>query len=342
MKDIKELTIKELETAFVDLGQERFHARQVYSWIYKKGIMDFSLMSNLSTGLRQVLAKEFFIRSFSLVEKLNSADGTQKLLLKLKDANFIEAVIIPAEKRVTGCVSTQAGCKYACGFCASGRLGFKRNLTTGEIIEEVLFLKNNSTGTKLTHLVFMGTGEPLDNYDNLLKAIRIINSPEGLNIGARRITISTCGIIPGIGRLSREGIQVELSVSLHAADDKTRSLLMPVNKIYPLKELLAACRGYAEKTNRQVTFEYVLIKGVNSDLQNAKRLGKLLLGLNCKVNLIVYNPAADFKAEPPGKPEILMFKDALLKSGINVTLRKSRGLDIAAACGQLKLKHEKI
>jgi 23S rRNA (adenine2503-C2)-methyltransferase len=342
MRDIKELDIKELETAFAVLGQERFHAWQVYSWIHRKGIMDFSAMSNLSTGLRRALTKEFFIRSLSLAEKLNSADGTQKLLFKLKDANFIEAVIIPAENRVTGCVSTQAGCKYACGFCASGRLGFKRNLTTGEIIEEVLFLKNNSQDHKLTHLVFMGTGEPLDNYDNLLKAVRIINSAEGLNIGARRITISTCGIIPGIERLSREGIQVELSVSLHASDEKTRSLLMPVNKIYPLKELLAACRGYVAKTNRQITFEYILIKGVNSDLQNAKRLGKLLLGLNCKVNLIVYNPAADFKAAPPGKQEILMFKGCFLKSGINVTLRKSRGLDIAAACGQLKLRYEKI
>ncbi len=340
-RDIKGLTLKELEDLFADSGQERFHARQVYSWIYKKGAMDFSAMSNLSVGLRRVLAKEFFIHSLSLTEKLNSADGTQKLLFKLKDNNFIEAVIIPAENRVTGCVSTQAGCKYACRFCASGILGFKRNLTAGEMIEEVLFLKNNSPEHKLTHLVFMGTGEPLDNYDNLLKAIRIINSPDGLNIGARRITISTCGIIPGIERLSQEGIQVELSVSLHASDDKTRSLLMPVNKIYPLKELLAACRRYAAKTNRQITFEYVLIKGVNSNLQNAKTLGTILKGFNCKVNLIPCNPVNNLEAEPPTKLEILMFNDRLLKSGINTTLRKSRGKDIGAACGQLRFKHEK-
>ena len=341
MKDIKDLTLKELEKAVVDLEQERFHARQVYAWVYKKGVADFSAMSNLSAGLRNALRKKFFIRSLSLVRKLQSVDGTQKLLLELKDSKFIEAVIIPVENRVTGCISSQAGCRFACGFCASGMQGLKRNLTTGEIIEEVLLIKNNSQGNKLTHLVFMGTGEPLDNYDNLLKAIRIINSPEGLNIGARRITISTCGIIPGIQRLSQEGIQVELSVSLHAADDKTRSQVMPVNKIYPLNELLATCRRYTEKTNRQVTFEYILIKGINSNLQNAKSLGTILKGLNCKVNLIACNPASNFKADPPGKLETLIFKDCLLKAGINVTLRKSRGSDIAAACGQLRLRYEK-
>ncbi|MFA5156601.1 MAG: 23S rRNA (adenine(2503)-C(2))-methyltransferase RlmN [Candidatus Omnitrophota bacterium] len=341
MKDIKDLTLKELEKALADIAEERFHARQVWSWIYKKAAADFGSMSNLSADLRSSLAKEFFVRSISLSDKLISIDGTQKLLFKLKDGNFIETVIIPAEKRVTGCLSTQAGCKFACGFCASGATGFKRNLTTGEIIEEAVLLKNNSADNKLTHIVFMGTGEPLDNYDNLLKAIRIINSADGLNIGARRITISTCGIIPGIARLAHEGIQVELSVSLHASDDKTRSLLMPVNKIYPLKELLDACRAYVEKTGRQVTFEYILIKGVNSGLQSAQKLITILKGFNCKVNLILSNPAAGFRGQPPGKLEILMFKDLLLKSGVNATLRKSRGADIAAACGQLRLKYEK-
>lgn len=341
MKDIKDLTLKELENVFVDLGQERFHARQVYSWVYKKGAMDFTVMSNLSADLRRALDREFFISSISLADKFKSADATQKLLLKLKDSNLIEAVIIPTEKRVTGCISTQVGCKYACRFCASGALGFKRNLTAGEIIEEVLFLKSNCEDNKLTHLVFMGIGEPLDNYDNVLKAARIINSPDGLNIGARRITISTAGSIPGIKRLSHEKLQVELSVSLHAADDKTRSLIMPINKIYPLKELIKACREYIKKTDRQITFEYILTKGINSDLQNAKRLSTILKGLNCKVNLIPCNPVNQLKAEPPNKLEILLFKDTLLKSGINVTLRKPRGEDIQAACGQLRLRYEK-
>lgn len=341
MKDIKDLSLKELESIFKDLAQEPFHARQVYAWMYKKGVLDFNAMSDLPAGLRKILAKEFSASCLFLAEKLKSKDGTQKLLLKLKDGNFIEAVIIPAQNRVTGCVSTQVGCKYACRFCASGASGFKRNLTTGEIIEEALFLKNNSPDNKLTHLVFMGIGEPLDNYDNLLKAIRIINSPDGLNIGARRITISTAGVIPGIERLSHEKIQVELSVSLHAASDKTRALIMPINKIYPLTELLAACRRYINKTGRQITFEYILIKGINSDLQNAGMLKKILWGLNCKVNLIPCNPVNQLKAEPPDRSEILSFKDALLRSGINATLRKPRGEDIRAACGQLKLSYEK-
>jgi 23S rRNA (adenine2503-C2)-methyltransferase len=275
MKDIKDFNLTELEKALTDMAEERFHARQIWSWIYKKSALDFQAMSNLSSRLRSRLEKEFFIRALSLAEITESSDGTKKLLLKLKDGNSIEAVLIPAENRVTGCVSTQAGCKFACSFCSSGAAGFKRNLTVGEIIEECLLLKAHSEGNKLTHIVFMGTGEPLDNYDNLLKAIRMINSAEGLNIGARRITISTCGLIPGIARLAREGIQLELSVSLHASDDKTRSRLMPVNKLYPLKELLSACRKYVEQTNRQVTFEYILIKGVNSDLQNARTLSTI-------------------------------------------------------------------
>ncbi len=338
---IKGLTLAELEAALKERGEDSFHARQIFSWIYKKGVSDFSAMSDLSVGLRRLLEKEFSAGSISLAEKLKSADGTQKLLLRLKDANLIEAVIIPAQDRVTGCVSTQVGCKYVCRFCASGMLGFKRNLTTDEMVEEALFLKSNSQGNKLTHLVFMGIGEPLDNYDNLLKAIRIINSPDGLNIGARRITISTAGVIGAIERLSHEKLQVELSVSLHAADDKTRSLVMPINKIYPLAQLVAACRKYIEKKNRQITFEYILIKGINSDLPNARRLGKILSGLNCKVNLIPANPVNQLNAKPPDKSEILSFKDALLESGINATLRRPRGEDIRAACGQLRLAYEK-
>jgi 23S rRNA (adenine2503-C2)-methyltransferase len=260
----------------------------------------------------------------------------------LKDKNLIEAVIIPQDERITGCVSTQIGCKFNCRFCASGLSGFKRNLLSSEIIEEVLYLKNNSCEHKLTHLVFMGIGEPLDNYDNVIKAIRIINSKQALNIGARRITISTCGIVPGIKRLSDEDLQIELSISLHSADDRTRSHLMPINKIYPLRDLIVACRQYIKKTNRQVTFEYVLIKDINSGLQSAQKLSKILRDLRlCKVNLIPANPIKEFTIEPPNKLEILLFQDHLLKAGINVTLRKPRGEDIEAACGQLRLATQK-
>ena len=341
MKDIKDLDLKELEEILTGWGERPFHTRQIFAWVYKKGVTDFEAMSDLPSDLRARLKESFYILSLNLIKRIKSHDGTEKLLFKLKDDNLIEAVIIPAGKRITGCISTQVGCKFACRFCASGTLGFKRNLTSQEMIEEVLYLKNNSQGRKVTHLVFMGIGEPLDNYDFVIKAIRIINSPHTLNIGARRITISTSGIIPAIKKLSGEGLQIELSVSLHAADDKTRLRLMPINKIYPLKDLITACREYISKTNRQITFEYVLIKDINSGLQNALKLSKILKGLNCKVNLIPCNIIKELKVQPPENTEILSFRDRLLKSGINVTLRRPRGEDIEAACGQLRLRYEK-
>jgi 23S rRNA (adenine2503-C2)-methyltransferase len=303
-------------------------------------VFDFDQMSNLPAELRLKMKEKFYIVGFKLVKKSISADQTQKLLLGLSDGNLIESVIIPADDRVTGCVSAQAGCKYACGHCASGVLGFKRDLSCGEILEQVLLIKCNSEGNKLTHIVFMGTGEPLDNYDNVLKAIRVINSKEALNIGQRRITISTCGLIPRIRQLAKEGLQIELSVSLHAADDVTRSRIMPVNKKYPLKELISALREYIKITNREVTFEYTMIKGLNSDTQSAKNLVTLLKGMECKVNLIPCNPIKELGLEPPGKVDILLFRDVLIKADVNVTLRASRGQDIEAACGQLRLRYE--
>ncbi|MCX5703122.1 MAG: 23S rRNA (adenine(2503)-C(2))-methyltransferase RlmN, partial [Candidatus Omnitrophica bacterium] len=274
-------------------------------------------------------------------ETICSKDGTVKFLFELKDKNFVEAVSIPAKGRTTVCLSTQVGCKFACRFCASGISGFKRNMTCGEIIEELWQLKNNSPGIKITHIVFMGIGEPLENYDNVLKAIRIINSKHSFNIGARRITISTSGIIPGIKMLMNEGLQIELSISLHAADEKTRSSLMPINKKYPLRDLIAACREYIKKTHRQITFEYILIDKLNSDLQNAQKLSTILKGLRLsKVNLIPSNPIAELKIWPPKAKDVLLFRDYLLRQGINVTLRKPRGQDIEAACGQLRLRYE--
>ncbi len=341
MQDIKNLNLAELEQVLAGLSIEKFRAKQIFSWIYQKGVFDFDLMTNLPADLRQKLKEKFYIIGFKLVKKSISHDETQKLLLGLADGNLIESVIIPVEDRVTGCVSSQAGCKYACGFCASGASGFKRNLTCGEILEQVLLIKCNSQDNKLTHIVFMGTGEPLDNYENVLKAIRIINSKEAINIGQRRITISTCGLIPQIKQLAKEGLQIELSVSLHAADDLTRSRIMPINKKYPLKELIPALREYIKETNRQVTFEYTMIKALNSDLLCAKNLVKIVEGLEAKVNLIPCNPIKELGLEPPGKVDILMFRDVLIKADVNVTLRASRGQDIEAACGQLRLRYEK-
>ena len=342
MQDIKELTLVELEEKLKVFGFPRYHAKQIISWIYKKSILDFSQMSDLPKDLRDKLREAFFVTGLKIVKQFKSSDGTRKLLFQLPDANLIEAVIIPINDRVTGCVSTQAGCKFACRFCASGLTGFKRNLTCSEIIEEVLFLEKELLPGTLRNVVFMGTGEPLDNYAQVLKAARIINSPAGFNIGARRISVSTSGVIPGIRRLATEGLQIELSVSLHAANDKLRSKLMPINKKYPLKELIAVCKEYSAETKRQVTFEYILIKGVNSSLKDAQELVKLLSGYKlAKVNLIPANSVNELKLEAPDKEGILSFKDYLVKQGVNVTLRRERGSDINAACGQLRLDYVK-
>ncbi|MFH0763301.1 MAG: 23S rRNA (adenine(2503)-C(2))-methyltransferase RlmN [Candidatus Omnitrophota bacterium] len=342
MDDIKNFTLKELELLLKGWGAPGFCAGQIFSWIYKKGAADFQEMTNLPQELRRRLGEKFYIFGLQLAKHLVSTDGTEKFLLELRGGSLIEAVAIPAGKRVTVCISTQAGCKFACSFCASGLGGFKGNLSAGEIIEQVLYLKKHSRQKKITHIVFMGSGEPLDNYDNLLAAARIINSPEGLEVGARRITISTCGIIPGIRRLAEEGMQIELSVSLHAADERTRSRLMPINKKYPLRGLIGACKEYIERTGRQITFEYILLKGINSSLQSARKLVIILKGLKlAKVNLISSNPVKELGAEPPDRAEVGVFKEYLLKHGLNVTLRRPRGQDIEAACGQLRLRHER-
>lgn len=342
MQDIKELSLAGLEEKLLSWGSPKYYTKEIFKWIYQKGAYEFDGMSNLPAALRKKLADEFYILGLKLAELQESSDGTTKFLFELSDKNLVEAVNIPVAKRSTGCISSQVGCKFACNFCASGIKGFKRNLTVGEILDEVLYLKNNLQKADLTHIVFMGTGEPLDNYENVLSAIRIINCPDAFNIGARRITISTSGIIPAIKRLELEDLQIELSISLHAADDKTRSLLMPINKKYPLAQLIKCCHDYIEKTNRQITFEYILIKGINSDSSCAQNLVKLLKDLRlAKVNLIPANPIPELKIIPPAMAEINSFKDHLFKAGINVTLRKERGQDIDAACGQLRLRHEK-
>jgi len=356
MQDIKELTLEELEGKLLSWGEHKYHAKQIFAWIYQKGAYEFGNMSNLPVVLRKKLAEEFYILGLEIADLQESSDGTTKFLFKLKDENFVEAVNIPFGKRApglirragtrrcaaTGCISSQVGCKFGCKFCASGIEGFKRNLSVGEILDEVLYLKNNAQEAGLTHIVFMGTGEPMDNYDSVLKAIRIINSAQGFNIGARRITISTCGIIPGIEKLVQEDLQVEISVSLHAAEDKLRSQIMPINKKYPLADLIKCCHDYIAKTNRQITFEYILIKGFNSDASNAEKLVTLLKDLRlAKVNLIPANSIPELKILPPTGQEVLWFKNKLFNSGINVTLRKERGQDIDAACGQLRQRYEK-
>ncbi|KPK98892.1 MAG: hypothetical protein AMJ95_02130 [Omnitrophica WOR_2 bacterium SM23_72] len=342
MRDLKDFNLCELETLLQDWGFPVFHAHQIFVWLYQKKASDFNSMSDLPLDLRKKLKENFYIQGLRVAEKRISKDKTEKFVFKLWDKHFIESVLIPTKTRITVCLSSQVGCKFACRFCASGLKGFKRDLSVGEIMEQVLTLRNNSSGQKVTHIVFMGTGEPLDNYDRVLKAIRIINSDYSFHIGARRITISTCGIIPGIKRLAQEGLQLELSVSLHAAEDSSRTRLMPINKKYPLKELILACEEYIKRTGRQITFEYILMKGINSDLQNAQKLSKILKSVRpCKVNLIPSNSIEELKIGPPERVKINLFRNYLFKENIPVTVRKGRGEDIEAACGQLRLRHEK-
>lgn len=336
MKDIRDYTLKELQALMHQRGASPYRAEQVFRALYQRRIRRFEEMKELPRQLRLDLKKECSFTPLVPVTRAYSADKTEKFLLRLHDGNVIEAVSIPAPRRVTGCVSTQAGCAFACSFCASGKAGLVRNLTPAEIIAQALYLRDESETRRLTHLVFMGTGEPLDNYDNLLAAIRIMNTACGMHIGARRMTISTCGIVKGIERLAKERLQVELSVSLHAADDRTRSRLMPVNRRYPLRRLMQACRSYAAETGRQVTFEYVLIEGVNADLRSAGRLAVMLRGMDAKVNLIPCNPVQEFPHKPPTHDKMQKFQKRLRALRVHSTLRTPRGRDIAAACGQLR------
>ncbi|MEW6170909.1 MAG: 23S rRNA (adenine(2503)-C(2))-methyltransferase RlmN [Candidatus Omnitrophota bacterium] len=337
MIDIKNLTLEELEKIFSTFSLERYHASQVFSWVYQKEIQDFSLMTDLCKDLRKLLEEKFYFSKIILENRKTSRDGTEKFLLQLFDGNFIETVVIPTEERLTICISTQVGCKYRCLFCASGRLGFKRNLTTSEIINQFLFAKKELK-QNFTNIVFMGIGEPLDNYDNLLSAIRILNSPKGINFGARRMTISTSGIIPAIEKLQKENLQIELSISLHAPNDKIRNQLMGINKIYPLEKLIKSCKKYIAKTNRAITFEYILFHNINSSVLCAQELANLLRGLNCKVNIIPYNEIKELGYQSPRKLEMLLFYQTLKKLKISAIIRRPRGKDIEAACGQLRLK----
>ena len=340
-KHIRDLDLGQLQEVLKSQGYPLFRAGQIFTWLYEKNVTQFSQMNNLPAGLRKQLDDTFLIHTLSVVHKAVSADGTEKFLFETADNQHLESVSIPAEGRTTACISSQVGCKFGCAFCLSGTGGFKRNLSCGEILDQVCSVKRLNQRHGLTHIVFMGMGEPFDNYDTVLKAVRMINAQEAIGIGARRITISTCGIIPGIERLAAEKIQIELSVSLHAAFEKLRSQLMPVNKAYPLKALIAACRRYVEQTNRQVTFEYILLKGVNSSLSDARELGTILRGMNAKINLIAVNPGAALGFQAPDKTDLLFFKNELAKQGVHVTVRQSRGQDIEAACGQLRMRYEK-
>jgi 23S rRNA (adenine2503-C2)-methyltransferase len=340
-ENILDFTPDELKKRFAEAGIEPYRAGQVLKWVYEKSVYDFDRMTDLSVSLRQKLKTTFSLRLPDVAREEDSReDKSVKLLLKLSDKELIECVTMPVKgrerSRTTVCISSQVGCKFHCAFCASGQAGFFRNLSMGEMLAEVLRARDRSPDKKVTHIVFMGIGEPFDNYKELLRTIRTLNSKEAFGIGARKITVSTCGIVPKIEQFAGEGIQAELSVSLHGATDAVRGLILPVNRAYPVRPLIQACRHYVKKTNRVITFEYILIKAVNASESDARTLAKLLKGMLCKVNLIPYNPIDEFPHVAPSYPETVRFQKILQENGIKTTVRFSKGKDIQAACGQLR------
>jgi 23S rRNA (adenine2503-C2)-methyltransferase len=336
-KDIKNFTIDEFKKELSGFLIPSYRAGQLFGWVYKKIVWDFSEMSDIPSDLREKLARKYYIGHLRLKDRSRSSDGTEKFLFELFDSNFIEAVLIRSGERSTLCISTQAGCKYACAFCASGSKGFIRDLSSSEIVDQVLSVQK-ITGGRINNLVFMGMGEPMDNYDNVAKAIIIINSHEGIDIGSRKITVSTCGIIPGIEKFSDIGLQANLSLSLHAADNKKRNSLMPVNKKFPLEDLIEACEKFVLKSGRKITLEYVLIKGKNDSMSDADGLSAIAGRLKAKVNLIPCSPVLGKSFSPPPRKEINQFRDRLTANKISVTVRESKGGDIKAACGQLAMQ----
>lgn len=333
LPDIKDLTLAELESSFISSGEPRYRAEQVFRWLYKHRENDFKRMANIPLPLREKLSGVFETRSLRPVSREKSADGARKFLFRLRDGEFIESVFIPSDSRNTLCVSTQAGCRRRCKFCASGDSGLKRNLAPGEITGQFLAAES-ITGEKTSSLVFMGTGEPFDNYDNLLSALRILNHPSGINLSARKMTVSTAGVIEGIRKFSTFELPVNLAVSLHAPEQELRRSLMPLAARDVLSELLKSLDKF-RKTGRKLTIEYALMEGVNDSALMAGKLARIAGRLDCAVNIISFNPVPGKPFSPPPYKTVKRFMDELHSRGAMVSLRRSRGREISAACGQL-------
>ena len=335
MKNIKDYNMEELKNEIKDLGEKPFRAEQIFKWLYEEKVEKFDEMTNLSLELREKLNNNYTMCNFNIIKKQESKDGTIKYLFDVLDGNAIETVLMRYHHGNSICVSSQIGCKMGCKFCASTGIDFIRNLTTGEIVEQIIRVEQD-TKERISNVVFMGIGEPFDNYDNVVNAIKLINHPKGLNIGARHISISTCGLVPKIQQLAQENIQCTLSISLHATTNEKRSSMMPVNKVYSIEELLQTCREYIAKTNRRVSFEYALAKDNNDNLEDAKGLVKLLKGMLCHVNLIPINKIENGVFDKSSNENIIRFRDYLNDHGIVATIRRELGSDIDAACGQLR------
>ena len=339
MININELTLEELGEYIESIGEKKFHAKQIFKWIHRVHVISFDEMTDISKSLREKLKENAYMLNMEVLQcQVSQKDDTHKFLIKLSDNNAIESVFMRYNHGNTLCVSTQVGCKMGCKFCASTGIKFIRDLTSGEIVEQILAVERDNN-IRISNVVFMGIGEPLDNYDNVVNAIRIINNQKGINIGARHISISTSGLVPKIYQLAEENIQCTLSISLHATTDEKRSSMMPVNNRYNIAELLQACRDYIEKTNRRISFEYALAKDNNDNLEDAKRLVKLLKGMICHVNLIPINKIENGAYVKSSNENIIKFRDYLNDHGIVATIRRELGSDIDAACGQLRRKN---
>ncbi len=339
-QDIKSMTLEELRAALHELGEPSFRAGQVYTWLHR-GVRSFEEMTNLSKVLRARLSEAFTITSPQVARKQVSAkDGTIKYLWRLSDGNCVESVLMQYRHGNSICISSEVGCAMGCAFCASTRGGLVRRLAPSEMLDQVLFSQLDS-GLTISNIVLMGIGEPLDNYDNVRRFLTLVNSPEGMNIGMRHISLSTCGRVEGIDRLAEENLQLTLSVSLHSADDEVRSGLMPINRRYDVAQLLDACRRYFEKTGRRISFEYAMIDGVNDTPQAAALLIRRLRGLPAHVNLIPLNHIEESPLKPSTRQAVAAFQQALEAAGITATVRRTLGSDIDASCGQLRKKYEK-
>ena len=343
MKSIYDLSLEDLQQYLIDNNLKPFRAKQIFKWLYEKRVSSFLEMSDISKDLQTQLNSDFLIDTLNVKAHQISKDGTQKFLFELEDGALVESVLMVFDYGFSACLSSQVGCNMGCKFCASGLLKKQRDLSAGEIVCQALMIQKelDKENNRLGNIVVMGTGEPFDNYDNVMKAMSIINSPYGLEIGSRHISISTCGVVPGILRFSKENLQYNLAISLHAPNDELRDKLMPINHAYPLKKLFDALKEYSNLNNRRLTFEYLLLKDVNDSKKHAEQIKELLNGLNAYINLIPYNSVKENDFETSSEENALRFYDLLKKNGVAVTLRQKRGDDIDAACGQLRANNLK-
>ncbi len=345
MQSIQIMSLSELSQFLVSQGQQAFRAKQIFKWVYEKKVCDWDLMTDLNKGLRDQLKTTLSICSIHQRKTESSEDGeTVKFLWELEDGKLVESVLICAPDRRTVCVSSQVGCPARCAFCASGKEGLLRNLTAIEIFEQVYHIDRflHEKGERVSHVVFMGMGEPFENYDSVLKAIHLINDPLRLGISQRRITVSTVGVVEGIERFTKEDLSVNLVLSLHAPNQHIRKKIIPYARKYPIEDVLAAMRRFSQASRRDITYEYTLMAGINDAPEHAKELASLLQGQQCSVNLIPYNPVPGLHLKRPEKESIELFRSILASSGVVATWRYTKGKDIAAACGQLALKEKEV